>query len=87
MNNINNLYIELEKTIYIGMAMNCILFGPIIAATAQIFLCIREICFNSRKEYNSSQSEYQFLYYTSYAMMGLGFCMLFAGIIMITRLI
>lgn len=67
------------------VAVNLIIWGPIIIALSQVGLSIRELALNSRKEYNSDDSNYESLKWIASAFFYIGWLMLPLGIILLIK--
>lgn len=67
------------------IGINLIIGGPIVVALSQIGLSIREIAINSRKDYDSDQSDYKSLEWIATIFMYIGWIMIPVGIIFVLR--
>ena len=74
---------EIEESFNILLSINLIISGPLLVMLSQLFIAIREIAINTRKEYNSEQSGYKWLYYTAHITMAIGWCLIPIGIILL----
>ncbi len=67
------------------VAINLIVWGPIIIALSQVGLSIREIALNSRQEYSSDHSNYESFKWIASAFFYIGWIMLPFGILLLIR--
>lgn len=67
------------------VAINLIVWGPIIIALSQVGLSIREIALNNRKEYSSDDSNYESLKWIAWAFFYIGWLMLPLGVILLIK--
>jgi len=85
MDPITNFGVVIDQYAAKIVAINLILWGPIIVALSQVGLSIREIALNSRKEYRSDQSDYESLEWIASVFFYIGWIMLPSGIILLLR--
>lgn len=67
------------------IGIDLIIGGLIVIVCAEVTLAIREIAINTRKEYNSSQSEYKLLDWLSSGFLVIGIIMPIAGLIFLIK--
>ena len=84
-NEIMKMGLAIDHSFARVMAIILIIGGPIVVALSQVGLAIREIAINSRKEYDSNQSDYESLKWVGLAFCYIGWLMIPAGIILALR--
>ncbi|MDA8106663.1 MAG: hypothetical protein M0Z71_14970 [Nitrospiraceae bacterium] len=85
MDPITNFGMVIDQYVARIVAINLIVWGPIIVALSQVGLSIRELALNSRKEYSSDQSNYESLKWIASVFFYIGWFMLPSGIILLLR--
>ena len=85
MDPITNFGMVIDQYVAKIVAINLIVWGPIIVASSQVGLSIREMALNSRKEYSSDQSNYESLKWIASVFFYIGWIMLPSGIILLLR--
>ncbi len=85
MDALTNFGLVIDQYIARIVAVNFIVWGPIIVALSQIGLAIREMALNSRKEYSSDQSDYNSLRWIAETFFYIGWIMLPSGVILLLR--
>lgn len=85
MDPITNFGMVIDQYVAKIVAINLIVWGPIIVALSQVGLSIREIALNTRKEYSPDQSDYESLKWIASVFFYIGWIMLPSGIILLLR--
>jgi len=85
MDPITNFGMLIDQHVAKIVAINLIVWGPIIVALSQVGLSIREIALNTRKEYSSDKSDYESLKWIASVFFYIGWIMLPSGIILLLR--
>lgn len=77
--------IKLSEEVMKVIGINLIVGGLIIIVCTEVALAIKEIAINTRKEYNSSQSDYKLLDWISSGFLVIGIIMPIAGLIFLIK--
>lgn len=87
MDALTNLVLVIDQYFARIVAVNLIVWGPIIIALSQVGLAIRETALNSRKEYSSAHSDYNSLRWIAEIFFYIGWMMLPTGVILLLKTI
>ncbi len=83
----NQFGIIIERAFARYVALSLIVSAPFTVIIAQAALAIREIAINSRKTYNSNDSEYNLIRWIGMALVYIGIFSFIFGIVLLLRMI